>query len=60
MPTVYGEHEHDQATKHRLYDARGIYCCTVCDECEESQRAKYRPDIFTDSNYWHDEPIEEE
>jgi len=42
-----------------LYDARGIFCCYVCDGCEAEKRRKYRPDIFTDSNYWADEPIEE-
>lgn len=53
-------HEHDPATKYRLYDARGIYLCTVCDECEKEQRAKYRADVLSDPNYWHDEPIDAE
>lgn len=43
-----------------LIDARGIYCARVCDKCEAKKRAQFRPDIFTDSNYWHDEPIDEE
>jgi hypothetical protein len=43
-----------------IRDARNIFCCFVCDGCEEERRARYRPDIFTDPNYWHDEPIEEE
>ena len=43
-----------------LNDARGIYCGHVCDKCEDRVKAKYRPDIFEDSDYWHDEPIEEE
>lgn len=43
-----------------LYDARGIYCCLICDDCEDEKRAKYRPEIFEDSNYWADEPIEAE
>lgn len=42
-----------------LLDARGIFCDFVCDVCEERKRAKYRPDIFTDPNYWTYEPIEE-
>jgi hypothetical protein len=43
-----------------LYDARGIGCGYVCEKCEAKARAKYRPDIFTDSQYWADEPIEED
>lgn len=43
-----------------LYDARGIYVSRICEDCEEKVRSKFRPDIFTDSEYWHDEPIEEE
>ena len=41
-----------------LYDARGIYCCAVCDDCENDKRAKYRADIFTDSQYECDEYID--
>jgi hypothetical protein len=40
-----------------LSDARGIFCCYVCDSCEAEKRANYRPDIFADANYWHDEPL---
>lgn len=43
-----------------LVDARGIFCCYVCDACYEAKRARYRPDIFTDPNYWTDEPVEPE
>lgn len=43
-----------------LFDARGIYISKVCTECVEQVKRKYRPDIFTDSNYWTDEPIDEE
>jgi len=42
-----------------LIDARGIFCCYVCDSCEEERRAKFRPEIFT-SLYETDEPIEED
>jgi len=42
-----------------LYDARGIFCTYVCDECELEKKSRYRADIFEDSNYWSDEPIEE-
>ncbi len=43
-----------------LYDARGIECGYVCEKCEEAVRARYRPEIFEDSNYECDEPIEPE
>jgi hypothetical protein len=43
-----------------LYDARAIFCCFTCDRCEKEKRSKYRADIFTDSDYWHDEPIDED
>ena len=42
-----------------LYDARGIYVSKVCEKCEAKIKAGFRSDIFTDSDYWHDEPIEE-
>jgi hypothetical protein len=44
---------------YELFDARGIYCCRVCEDCEEKKKARYRPEIFTDSNYYTDEPIDE-
>ena len=40
------------------YDARGIYLCRVCEKCRDAKLSKYRPDVLTDSNYWHDEPID--
>ena len=43
-----------------LHDARGIFCAYVCDDCEKEKKSQYRPEIFTDGNYWADEPIEEE
>lgn len=43
-----------------LVDARGIFCAYVCDKCEQKKRSGYRPDIFSDPSYWHDEPIEED
>ena len=43
-----------------LYDARGIYVARVCAKCEQRVKARYRPEIFTDSRYETDEPIEEE
>ena len=46
--------------RHALIDARGIFCAYVCRKCEAKKRAGFRPDIFTDANYWTDEPIESE
>lgn len=46
--------------RRELVDARGIFCTFVCDKCEKQKRAKFRSDIFTDSQYWTDEPVEEE
>lgn len=42
------------------YDARSIFMCYTCSQCHELQMSKYRPDVLTNNNYWHDEPIEEE
>jgi len=41
-------------------DARGIPLCRVCDRCRKEKLARYRPDVLTDSQYWADEPIEED
>lgn len=57
------EHRDDDGNKLDtwvLYDARGIPCGRICDRCAEETRKKYRPEIFTDSNYHADEPIEPE
>jgi hypothetical protein len=40
------------------YDARGIELARVCDKCKAIKLAGYRPDVLTDPNYWHDEPID--
>ena len=42
------------------YDARGIELCKTCPKCHEQTMSRYRPDVLTDSNYWSDEPIDEE
>lgn len=42
------------------FDARGIELCRVCERCRDLQLAKYRRDVLTDFNYWHDEPIDED
>ena len=44
----------------KLFDARNIYCCRVCDVCEPEKRTQFRPEIFTDPAYECDEPIDEE
>lgn len=42
------------------HDARGIPLCRTCDKCHSKKMARYRPDVLTDSEYWSDEPIEED
>lgn len=42
-----------------LYDARGIYCQSVCSSCERSVMSKYRKEIFTDPYYDIDETIDD-
>ena len=39
-------------------DARGIPVAKVCDQWHDDKLKGYRPDIFTDQNYWSNEPIE--
>jgi hypothetical protein len=43
-----------------VYDARGIFVAYVCEQCRERKLSGYRPDIFTDPNYWALEPIDED
>jgi len=52
-PCGSGEYPED------IVDARGIFVAYVCDKCRKEKLSGYRSDIFTDSNYWHDEPIDE-
>ena len=40
-----------------VHDARGIFPAYACDRCREQRLSDYRPEIFTDPNYWT-EPIE--
>jgi hypothetical protein len=42
------------------YDARGIFLCYTCIKCEKEKLSKYRPEVLTEPDYWHDEPIEED
>jgi hypothetical protein len=46
--------------RYGLYDARGIFVAFVCDVCEQEKRKGFRDDIFTDANYWTDEPIDDD
>lgn len=46
--------------RYALDDARGIFCCYVCEDCEQEARSRYRVDVMEDSNYEADEPIEPE
>ena len=43
-----------------IYDARGIYVGQVCHRCRAATLAPYRPEIFTDGDYWADEPVDED
>jgi len=43
-----------------VFDARGVYVTVVCDRCRAERLKGYRPEIFTDSDYAADEPIEAE
>jgi hypothetical protein len=46
---------------HWEYDAQGIPLCRVCEDCEERQLKKFRPEILTGYNQSDvDEPIEPE
>jgi hypothetical protein len=42
------------------FDVRGIELCRTCPACHKQSMRRYRPDVLTDPNYWHDEPIDEE
>lgn len=53
-------HQCKPQERRKLFDARGIFCCFVCDECEQTKRSRYRPEIFTNPNYWTDEPVDPE
>jgi hypothetical protein len=45
--------------KEPTYDARGIFCFYSCNDCRDTKKSYFRLDVFTDPNYWHDEPIDE-
>ena len=39
-------------------DARGIPVAKCCFDCRDEKLKGYRPEIFTDANYYTDEPID--
>jgi hypothetical protein len=41
--------------KYDLVDVRGIFCCYVCEVCEDKKKAGYRKDIFEDPAYVADD-----
>lgn len=55
-PCVCGSGEYAEP----IYDARGIYITRACVMCEAEKTKGFRPEIFTDSNYEHDEPLGED
>lgn len=60
MANNYIDYDHVCKNPWDEYDARGIYLCRVCVECVDSKLSGYRQDVLTNSNYWHDEPIDED
>ena len=36
--------------RYPLHDAAGIFCCYICDECEQTQINRYNPEIFNSSS----------
>lgn len=47
-------------SRQSLHDARGIFCCYVCDICKASKASRYRIEVLEDPSYDHDEYLEEE
>ena len=35
------QHRCDKDQRRALYDARGLFCCYVCDQCEETKRSRF-------------------
>lgn len=40
-------------------DARGIELCRTCPKCHDEKMGRYRPEVLTNANYDHDEPIDD-
>ena len=51
-PCGSGEYAED------LYDAKGIYCCKVCDKCRKEKMRGFRAEIFDNPGYETDEPVD--
>lgn len=49
-----------QDRREAMFDARGIFLAYVCPRCRKEKMLRYRPEVFTDPDYWHDEPISED
>ena len=41
--------------REEVKDAKGIFVTYACDRCRSHKLEGYRPEIFTDSNYWQNE-----
>lgn len=52
-------HQCDRGERFAIYDARNIFVCFACKKCEREKRARYRAEIFTDSNYETTEDVEQ-
>lgn len=59
MPRPECTPEYHRNNRWAEHDARGIFLTYVCDRCPASKLACYRADVLTDSNYWHDEPLDD-
>jgi len=52
-------HQCDRGQSRPLTDARGIFCCYICPQCEAEKRSRFRVAIFTDPNYEADDLCED-
>lgn len=43
-----------------IHDARGLFLARVCGACRDERLSAFRPEVLTNRNYDHDEPIEED
>ena len=47
-------------SRQSLFDARGIFCCYVCDICKLSKASRYRIEVLEDPDYDCDEEIDDD
>jgi hypothetical protein len=47
-------------SRYDLIDARGIFCCYVCDICKPSKASRYRIEVLEDPDYDCDEEIDDD